>query len=169
MQAHEWKNVPAPRVTMVSFGQPRVGNLPFAEDYGALHAGLCVQICILELVLRCPMQHAALAPDSSYPCTVCSQLLDPHAWMLMDADKVVPDSWRVKNSNDFVTRIPSLLGYQHIGTEVYTLLSRKTVNSLCMTMPVSYYGTMWRPPTHLNHGSIVGHSHNTTPFQKARN
>lgn len=36
----------------------------------------------------------------------------------MDADKVVPDSWRIKNSNDFVTRIPSLLGYQHIGVEV---------------------------------------------------
>ena len=36
-QAHEWKNVPAPHVTMVSFGQPRVGNHPFAQDYGELH------------------------------------------------------------------------------------------------------------------------------------
>ncbi len=38
MQAKEWKNVPAPCVTMVSFGQPRVGNLPFAQDYGEMHA-----------------------------------------------------------------------------------------------------------------------------------
>ena len=36
LQAKEWKNVPAPKVTMVSFGQPRVGNLPFARDYGTL-------------------------------------------------------------------------------------------------------------------------------------
>ena len=34
LQAKEWKNVPTPKVTMVSFGQPRVGNLPFARDYG---------------------------------------------------------------------------------------------------------------------------------------
>ena len=36
LQAKEWKNVPAPKVTMVSFGQPRVGNMPFARDYGTL-------------------------------------------------------------------------------------------------------------------------------------
>ena len=31
---------------------------------------------------------------------------------------MVPDSWRVKNADDVVTRVPSLLGYQHIGCEV---------------------------------------------------
>jgi hypothetical protein len=51
---------------MYSFGQPRVGNLPFAADY----------------------------------------------------DELVPDSWRVKNANDIVTRVPSLLGYHHVGVEV---------------------------------------------------
>jgi hypothetical protein len=34
------------------------------------------------------------------------------------ADELVPDSWRVKNANDIVTRVPSLLGYHHIGVEV---------------------------------------------------
>lgn len=37
------------------------------------------------------------------------------------ADKLVPDSWRVKSANDIVTRVPSLLGYAHIGTEVQVL------------------------------------------------
>lgn len=36
----------------------------------------------------------------------------------MLADRDVPDSWRVKNADDIVTRVPSLLGYQHIGCEV---------------------------------------------------
>ncbi|BDA48953.1 probable phospholipase A1 EG1, chloroplastic/mitochondrial at C-terminar half [Coccomyxa sp. Obi] len=66
LAARDYKNVPAPAVTMYSFGQPRVGNLPFSTDY----------------------------------------------------DELVPDSWRVKNANDIVTRIPSLLGYHHIGVEV---------------------------------------------------
>ena len=35
LQARDYKNVPAPAVTMYSFGQPRVGNLPFSTDYGA--------------------------------------------------------------------------------------------------------------------------------------
>lgn len=34
MQAREYKNVLPPGVTMYSFGQPRVGNLPFSSDYG---------------------------------------------------------------------------------------------------------------------------------------
>ena len=34
------------------------------------------------------------------------------------ADEAVPDSWRVKNADDIVTRVPSLLGYQHVGCEV---------------------------------------------------
>lgn len=37
------------------------------------------------------------------------------------ADELVPDAWRVKNANDIVTRVPSLLGYHHIGCEVQML------------------------------------------------
>ena len=33
------------------------------------------------------------------------------------ADELVPDSWRVRNEDDIVTRLPSLLGYHHIGAE----------------------------------------------------
>ncbi|KAK9818196.1 hypothetical protein WJX72_008645 [[Myrmecia] bisecta] len=61
--------VPKPRITMYSYGQPRVGNIPFAEEY----------------------------------------------------DRLVPDSWRIKNANDIVTQVPSLLGYRHIGMEVLVL------------------------------------------------
>ena len=57
----------------------------------------------------------------------CPLICGLSSW-LMSADKVVPDSWRIKNSNDFVTRIPSLLGYQHIGVEVNTPLSRQLVH-----------------------------------------
>ncbi|KAK9918553.1 hypothetical protein WJX75_004940 [Coccomyxa subellipsoidea] len=66
LAAREYENVAEPAVTMYSYGQPRVGNLPFSSDY----------------------------------------------------DELVPDSWRVKNANDIVTRVPSLLGYHHIGVEV---------------------------------------------------
>lgn len=38
--------------------------------------------------------------------------------VVVTADELVPDSWRVKNANDIVTRVPSLLGYHHIGAEV---------------------------------------------------
>lgn len=34
MQAREYENVAEPAVTMYSYGQPRVGNLPFSSDYG---------------------------------------------------------------------------------------------------------------------------------------
>ncbi len=52
------------------------------------------------------------------------------------ADEVVPDSWRVKNANDIVTRVPSLLGYHHIGVEVQMFpdgqltISRETSDDL---------------------------------------
>ena len=53
--------MPAPHVTMVSFGQPRVGNLPFAEDYGALHAHYKSQTSSDVLnVAACPMQLSCL-------------------------------------------------------------------------------------------------------------
>lgn len=39
-------------------------------------------------------------------------------WLFLCTDQTVPDSWRVKNADDVVTRVPSLLGYQHIGCEV---------------------------------------------------
>lgn len=41
LQARDYENVPAPAVTMYSFGQPRVGNLPFSTDYGACMPCLC--------------------------------------------------------------------------------------------------------------------------------
>ena len=46
--------------------------------------------------------------------------LGDKTWKLrsFSADETVPDSWRVKNADDMVTRVPSLLGYQHIGCEV---------------------------------------------------
>ncbi|EIE18845.1 alpha/beta-hydrolase [Coccomyxa subellipsoidea C-169] len=84
LAARDYGNVPEPAVTMYSFGQPRVGNLPFSSDY----------------------------------------------------DEVVPDSWRVKNANDIVTRVPSLLGYHHIGVEVQMFpdgqltISRETSDDL---------------------------------------
>lgn len=67
LQAHEWENVPAPHVTMVSFGQPRVGNLPFAEDYGALHALMQLPELIRSL------QFATLPAPRRYPgfSTMC--------------------------------------------------------------------------------------------------
>ena len=34
------------------------------------------------------------------------------------ADELVPRSYRVRNANDIVTRVPSLLGYRHVGVEV---------------------------------------------------
>jgi hypothetical protein len=34
VQAREYENVAEPAVTMYSYGQPRVGNLPFSSDYG---------------------------------------------------------------------------------------------------------------------------------------
>lgn len=36
----------------------------------------------------------------------------------LDADKQVPDTWRIANENDIVPKIPSLLGYRHVGHEV---------------------------------------------------
>ena len=41
---------------------------------------------------------------------------------------MVPDSWRIKNANDLVSRIPSLLGYQHIGTEVQLLFTQSNAH-----------------------------------------
>ena len=38
--------------------------------------------------------------------------------LCVHSDKQVPDTWRVSNENDIVTRIPSLLGYRHVGVEV---------------------------------------------------
>ena len=35
VQARSYEQVPAPAIAKYSFGQPRVGNLPFAADYGA--------------------------------------------------------------------------------------------------------------------------------------
>lgn len=32
-QAQSYENVPAPAIAMYSFGQPRVGNMPFAKDF----------------------------------------------------------------------------------------------------------------------------------------
>ncbi|KAK9813880.1 hypothetical protein WJX73_003222 [Symbiochloris irregularis] len=66
LSAIDYKTAPKPKITVYTFGSPRVGNIPFAEDY----------------------------------------------------DQQVPDTWRVANQNDIVTRIPSLLGYRHVGTEV---------------------------------------------------
>eukprot|EP00884_Botryococcus_braunii_P017013 jgi/Botrbrau1/3996/Bobra.0016s0008.1 len=34
-----------------------------------------------------------------------------------DYDKLVPHTWRVKNVNDIVTRVPAVLGYCHVGCE----------------------------------------------------
>lgn len=62
----DFQTVPKPKISVYTFGSPRVGNIPFAEDY----------------------------------------------------DKQVPATWRVSNENDLVTRIPSLLGYRHVGMEV---------------------------------------------------
>ena len=31
----DYKTAPHPEVTVFTFGSPRVGNIPFAEDYGA--------------------------------------------------------------------------------------------------------------------------------------
>lgn len=33
-QAKSYEHVPPPTISMYSFGQPRVGNIPFATDYG---------------------------------------------------------------------------------------------------------------------------------------
>ena len=63
-------------------------------------------------------------------CSNCTLESDPSPVMRVYADKVVPDSWRIKNSNDFVTRIPSLLGYQHIGVEVCITFCGKSLHWL---------------------------------------
>lgn len=51
----------------------------------------------------------ATAPMVKSALMICS-------W-LGHADKQVPDTWRVANENDLVAKIPSLLGYRHVGIE----------------------------------------------------
>ena len=36
-----------------------------------------------------------------------------HAWLQFD--RLVPNTWRVANSNDAVTLVPRMLGYCHVG------------------------------------------------------
>ena len=60
-QARSYEHVPAPAVAKYSFGQPRVGNMPFATDYGV--CGLAVLCsakwarCLLTR-MRQPNRHA---------------------------------------------------------------------------------------------------------------
>ena len=54
-----------------------------------------------------------------FPSLISSSFLDlSEVALVYIVDETVPDSWRVKNADDMVTRVPSLLGYQHIGCEV---------------------------------------------------
>lgn len=45
----------------------------------------------------------------------------------------MPDTWRIKNADDIVTRVPSLLGYQHVGHEVNVFHHGKVVISEAST------------------------------------
>lgn len=69
MQAREYENVAEPAVTMYSYGQPRVGNLPFSSDYGG-----CLSIKTLSLMLfcsrlKCSRPHKkARAPGNQKSC-----------------------------------------------------------------------------------------------------